>query len=95
MAAYFIAHGTLKDPGKMEEYVERSGPIVERFGGEFLTVGGVAAVLTGSHSHTRTAIFRFPDTASVQSWYNSEDYKLLWPLREEAGEFDFIVIEEY
>lgn len=95
MAAYFIAHGTLKNPEKMLEYVDRSGPIVARFGGEFISVGEVKAVLTGSHRHKRTAIFKFPDVASVEAWYNSDDYRALWPLRNEAGDFDFIAVEEY
>lgn len=95
MAAYFIAHGTLKDPAKMAEYVEKSGPIFAAHGGEFLTVGEVKAVLTGTHSRKRTAIFKFPDVASAERCYNSEAYKALWPLRGEAGDFDFIVMEEY
>ena len=95
MAAYFIAHGTLKDAKKMEEYVERSSPIVASFGGEFIGVGNVSAVLTGSHNHKRTALFKFPNTAAVESWYNSEPYKELWPLRKQAGDFDFVVFEEY
>ena len=95
MAAYFIAHGTLKDPKKMEEYVERSGPIFASFGGEFITVGEVSAVLTGTHGHKRTAMFKFPDTKSAEACYNSEAYKELWPLRQAAGDFDFIVFEEH
>lgn len=95
MAAYFIAHGTLRNPEKMAEYVARSGPIFAAFGGEFLAVGDVKSVLTGSHGHKRTAIFRFPDVASAEACYNSEAYRALWPLRREAGDFDFIVMEEY
>lgn len=95
MAAYFIAHGTLKDPKKMEEYVAKSGPIFAEHGGHFLTVGEVKTVLTGSHGHKRTAIFVFPDVASAEACYNSEAYRALWPLRHEAGDFDFIVMEEY
>ena len=95
MTAYFIAHGTLRDPDKMAEYAERSGPVVEKHGGEFITVGDVKSVLTGSHNHKRTAIFRFPDVASAEAWYNDPEYRELWPLRSEAGDFDFIVVEEY
>lgn len=95
MAAYFIAHGTIKNPQKMEDYVARSGPIFAAHGGQFLTVGDVKAVLTGSHSQKRTAIFVFPDVAAAEACYNSDAYRALWPLRHEAGDFDFIVIEEY
>ncbi|MBT9246214.1 DUF1330 domain-containing protein (plasmid) [Gemmobacter fulvus] len=95
MAAYFIAHGTVKDAAKMLEYVDRSGPCVAAFGGEFLTVGEVKSVLTGRHDHKRTAIFKFPDVAAAEGWYNSDAYRALWPLRNAAGDFDFIVMEEF
>ena len=95
MAAYFIAHGTVRDDAKMQEYVENVGPIVEAFGGEFITVGEVKSILTGEHAHKRTAIFKFPDVASIEAWYNSDDYRAFWPLRNEAGDFDFIAVEEY
>jgi uncharacterized protein (DUF1330 family) len=95
MAAFFIAHGTIHNPAKMEEYVAKSGPIFAAHGGQFLTVGDVKAVLTGTHTQKRTAMFIFPDVASVEACYNSEAYRALWPLRREAGDFDFIVVEEY
>ena len=95
MSAYFIAHGTIRNPSKMDEYVEKSGPIFASFGGEFLTVGGVTHILTGSHNRERVAIFKFPDAAAAEACYNCDAYKRLWPLRAEAGDFDFIVFEEY
>jgi uncharacterized protein (DUF1330 family) len=95
MTVYFIAHGTVKDSDKMQRYVAESGPVVARHGGEWLTTGEVKSVLTGRHAHLRTAIFRFPSLADAEGWFNDPDYKKLWPLRAEAGDFDFILIEEY
>jgi uncharacterized protein (DUF1330 family) len=95
MAAYFIAHGTVTDQTKMSEYVEKSGPIFASFGGEFVTVGGVTHVLIGSHSRDRVAMFKFPNSTAAEACYNSDAYKALWPLRQEAGDFDFIGFEEF
>lgn len=95
MTVYFIAHGTIKDPEQMRRYVEMSSPIVARHGGEWISTGEVKAVLTGSHAHARTAIFRFPSMAHVEGWYNDPEYKKLWDFRKQAGDFDFIAVEEY
>jgi uncharacterized protein (DUF1330 family) len=92
---FFIAHGTVKNPEKMQKYVELSGPIVARHGGEWLTTGEVKAVLTGHHTHVRTAIFRFPSLEDAQGWFNDPEYKKLCDLRAEAGDFDFLLVEEY
>ena len=50
----------------MSEYVEKSGPIFTSFGGEFVTVGGVTHVLTGTHEE-RVAMFKFPDAAAARA----------------------------
>lgn len=95
MTVYFIAHGTIKDPEKMERYVEASAPFVARYGGEWISTGEVKAVLIGSHAHKRTAIFKFPSMAHVEGWYYDPDYRKLWDFCQEAGDFDFIAVEEY
>jgi uncharacterized protein (DUF1330 family) len=95
MTVYFIAHGTVKDNAKMQQYVEQSGPVVARHGGQWLTTGEVKSVLTGKHGHVRTAIFTFPSVADAEGWFNDPEYKKLWALRSEAGDFDFILVEEY
>ena len=95
MAAYFIAHGTVTDHAKMSAYVEKSEPIFASIGGEFVTVRGVTHVLTGTHERERVAMFKFPDAAAAEACYNSDAYKAPWPLREQAGDFDFIVFEEF
>jgi len=95
VTAYFIAHGTLKDAEKMQQYVALCGPVMARHGGEWVTTGEVKSVLTGKHTQQRTAIFKFPSTAHAEAWYNDPEYKKLWDFRKECGDFDFLVVEEY
>jgi uncharacterized protein (DUF1330 family) len=40
-------------------------------------------------------MFKFPNSTAAEACYNSDAYKALWPLRQEAGDFDFIVFEEF
>jgi uncharacterized protein (DUF1330 family) len=95
MAAYFVAHGTVKDPAKLAQYVERASPYVAAAGGEFIAVGDVKWVLLGEHPHKRVAVFRFPDATSARAWFDNPAYQALAPLRSEAGDFVFLVFEEY
>jgi len=94
MAAYLISHSTIKDEAKLAEYVEKSSPIAAEYGAEFITVGPVTAVLNGSHAHKRVAMFKFPNTTAIEDWFHCEAYKALWPTREAAGDFDFVVFED-
>lgn len=95
MTAYFIAHGTLRNAEKMQRYVALSGPLMARHGGEWISTGEVKRVLTGSHAHVRTAIFRFPSVEHAEAWFNDPEYKALWDFRKECGDFDFILVEEF
>lgn len=94
MAAYFIAHGTVKDPDKLRQYIERASPFVEAAGGEFVCTGDVKAVLVGDHGHERVSIFRFPDIQSARQWFDTDGYQALKPLRSEAADFTFLIFEE-
>ncbi|WGD29736.1 DUF1330 domain-containing protein [Ancylobacter sp. WKF20] len=94
MTAYFIAHGTVKDPEKLQLYIERAGPYVAAAGGEFVSTGELADVLIGEHTHKRISIFRFPDAKAARSWFDTEEYQGLRHLRNEAADFTFLVFEE-
>ncbi|SCW35757.1 MULTISPECIES: DUF1330 domain-containing protein [unclassified Pseudomonas] len=93
MTAYFLAFGTVKDPEKLAEYIERSGPSVAHHGGKYVGVDEQTVVLLGKHKHPRTALFTFPDSASCQAWFDSASYQKLEGLREDAGDFVFIVFD--
>jgi uncharacterized protein (DUF1330 family) len=93
MTAYFLAFGTVKDPEKLAEYIERSSPSVAQYGGEYVGVSEQTVVLLGEHKHPRTAMFTFPDAATCQAWYDSSSYQQLEGLREQAGDFVFMVFD--
>lgn len=95
MAAFLIVHSRLTDVDKFQEYVSASASSVAAFGGEYLLGGSLMSVLEGSHDKDRTVVFKFPDSDNVKSWYLSEAYTKVKPLREGTGEFDFLVIESF
>jgi uncharacterized protein (DUF1330 family) len=90
MSAYVLIHGTPKDKEKMNKYSAAAGPIVAKYGGEFLAKGA-ADVLSGEHSHKIAVLIKFPDAETVHKWYASEEYQALIPTREEGIESTFIL----
>lgn len=94
MAAYFIAHGTVKDQAKLQQYINSSAPYVAAAGGELVCTGNVHAVLVGAHDHQRVTVFKFPDIAAARAWFDTDGYQALKPLRTDAADFTFLIFED-
>jgi uncharacterized protein (DUF1330 family) len=94
MAAYLIAHVKVKDAQKMQEYGAQAGATFAPFGGAAMVRGKVVEVLAGAHAGQAALIAKFPDAKSARDWYNSPAYQALIPLRDEAMEPTFVLIEE-
>ena len=94
MAAYMIAHVTVKNPEKLQEYASQAGPTFAPFGGAPIARGKVVEVLTGAHAGHSALIAKFPDAQAARDWYNSPAYQALIPVRDEAIDATFVLIEE-
>ncbi|MFD1344609.1 DUF1330 domain-containing protein [Litorisediminicola beolgyonensis] len=76
MACYVIASVEVTDPEDYVNYASHTEASVAPFGGEFLVKGGAQSVVEGS-APDRHAVIRFPDRASAEAWYGSDDYQRL------------------
>lgn len=94
MATYLIAHVKIKDPAKLQEYAAAAGPTFAPFGGAPVARGKVVSVLAGAHVGDTALIARFPDTAAARNWYDSPAYQALIPLRDQAVDATFVLLEE-
>lgn len=82
MPAYFLVDiREIKDAAKMEEYKARITPVVEKFGGRYLVIGGPFEVLEGSSAPVFPVMIQFPDMDPARCWYDSEEYRELKSLR--------------
>ncbi|MCE5972260.1 DUF1330 domain-containing protein [Sinirhodobacter sp. WL0062] len=81
MPAYLIADETITDPDTFEEYKRAVLPLIEQFGGRFLSRGGELDVLEMGAGWVpgRMVIIEFPSMSALKEWYNSKDYA---PVRE-------------
>ncbi len=82
---YVIAQITVTDPDTYPEYVAIVGPIIEKFGGEFLVRGGRAQSFEGTPPGDRNVVIRFPSYATAQAWYHSDEYAQAKRLRMSAS----------
>ena len=92
-AACIIGHVAVRDSAKWDDYCAGVPSTLAPFGAALLLRGRRVRVLTGEHSHTDTVVIRFPDAASVESWYASAAYQALIPLREAAADVTIVAFE--
>ena len=80
-AYFFVDIREIKDAAKMEEYKARVSPIVEKFGGRYLVVGGPFQVVEGEWKPVFPVLIEFPSMEDARRWYDSQDYRQLKQLR--------------
>ncbi|WP_151796281.1 DUF1330 domain-containing protein [Acinetobacter soli] len=74
MSAYWIAHVTIHDMQQYQEYMKLAPAAFEKYGAKFLARGGESICLEGQ-AYQRHVIIEFPDLATAQQCYDSEEYK--------------------
>lgn len=85
MSAYLIAEHLITDEALFDKYRSQVVPMIERYGGRYLTRAGAHEVLSGNWKPTRAVIIEFPDMASLKRWYDSSEYQPLAALRRGTG----------
>jgi uncharacterized protein (DUF1330 family) len=68
-------------------------PIIERFGGRYLTRVGSHEVLDGNWRPNRVVIIEFPDMAAMRALYSCANYQPLIALRRSAATDVIIAVD--
>ncbi|WP_111977500.1 DUF1330 domain-containing protein [Algibacillus agarilyticus] len=92
MTTYVVIGFNIKDTEKLKAYSTQAAPTVAKFEGEFLVKGSVLP-LCGQYDYNVQAIIQFPSKELAESWYASEEYQALIPLRTQAIDCHFQIIE--
>jgi uncharacterized protein (DUF1330 family) len=93
MASYGV--GILRDVKMgppIVEYLERIDATLAPYGGHFIVHGGELEVLEGT-SPGVLIVIEFPDRASARTWYASEAYQEILPLRTENSVSTIFLVE--
>ena len=72
--AYILVDVKIKNNENYDKYKSLAKPLVEKFGGKYLTRGGhMEVILDELWSPTRMVLVKFPDKKSAMKWYDSEE----------------------
>ena len=90
MAVYLVGHITVKDDGLWQEYVAGVQESLAPFDARTLFRGQLIEILAGEHEHDLVVVIEFADHSTLDTWYGSEKYQSLIPLRDKAA--DVVII---
>ncbi len=93
MAAYIITQVNVHDQATFDEYRAKAGPVLAKFGGEFLVRGGRMEVLEGDWPYPRGVIIKFPDRKTAKRWHESAEYGAIKTLRHASAKANMIVVD--
>jgi len=94
MPAYLIADETIEDAKTFDEYKRAVLPLIEKFGGRFLSRGGEAEVLEAGRGWRpdRMVIIEFPTMDALKDWYHCADYAPVRDIRFRSAKSTLIAL---
>lgn len=94
MTAYCLFDNLeVNDPEKLDQYRKRAGPIVEKYGGKYVAIGGRVELMEGTWRPTFPVIIEFASLEAATRWYESDEYRELKALRLSAVKSNAVFIE--
>ena len=94
MSAYcFFDNLEVTDAAKLEEYKNRVAPVVEKYAGRYIVLGGKMDVVEGDWQPVFPVIIEFPSLEQAHRWYDSDEYRELKALRLSAVRSNAVFIE--
>ena len=93
MTAYVIARVNVTNPEKYKGYQALTPDAIAKNGGKFLARGGPVVTMEGDDESRRVVVLEFDDVASAKAFYDSPEYREARAARENAADFQMIIIE--
>lgn len=81
------------DAAKLEEYKSRVAPVVEKYGGRYVVLGGKVELMEGQWRPTFPVMIEFPNLDRARQWYFSDEYRELKELRLSAVKSNAVLLE--
>jgi uncharacterized protein (DUF1330 family) len=91
---YWIAHVTVTDPVRYQDYVAANAAAFSKYGAKFLVRGGPFEARAGT-PRDRHVVLEFESYAKAKACYDSPEYQHARAIRDEASTADVIIIEGY
>ncbi len=94
MPVYVIAQMEVHDVEMYREYGEKVLPMVAASGGNLLAATD-ADVHEGTLPYRRTVIVEFPSMEAAKTWYESDEYQAILPLRTKSTTGTVFMVEGF
>jgi len=91
--AYVVAEITVTDMDAYREYVAAAFPVIQKFGGRFLTRGGTTLAVEGAPPAERVMIIEFASLDQAKAFEYSQDYTDIAPLRQRSAQSRLFIVE--
>lgn len=85
MSAYAIFDVDIYDLQRYQDFMTQVKPVVESFGGKYLSRGGAHKVYEGEWEPRRIVLFEFPSMDDLEGFYYSDTYQGLKTIRDECS----------
>lgn len=91
--AYVVAEIDVKNLDTYREYVAAAFPIIQKYGGKFLTRGGTTIAVEGTPPAQRVMIIEFSSLAQAKAFEYSKEYTEIAPLRQSSADSRLFIVE--
>ena len=94
MAAYIIVDLLeISDPATFQDYAQKAGPTVAKYGGKALVARGKLETFEGQWKPGNVVVLEFPNMARAKEWHNSTEYQPLKAQRMKSARTNMILVE--
>ncbi|HEY5662412.1 MAG TPA: DUF1330 domain-containing protein [Ilumatobacter sp.] len=93
MTALCIVYERVHDEDEFARYRRSVMPTLEPFGARFLVRGGAFTVPEGDMPFTQIAVLEFPSREAAESWYDSDAYQAVLPIRLGAATCQLVIVD--
>jgi uncharacterized protein (DUF1330 family) len=90
---YLIAEIDVQDAGQYAKYTAQTPAAVAKHGGKFVVRGGVWDAVEGRSPQGRVVVIEFPSLDAARTFYQSDDYQPLIPIRQSASTGRVFLVE--
>jgi uncharacterized protein (DUF1330 family) len=93
--AYVVIEAKLKqsEMERFASYASKVLPLVEKYGGQYIVLGGRHEPLEGDWGETKVVLHKWPNAEMAKQFWDSDDYQEVKSIRDGTGEFRIMLVE--
>jgi uncharacterized protein (DUF1330 family) len=93
MPAYIIVEISIEDPATYDHYKTLAPASIARYGGKYLSRGGLTTALEGTWAPERFVILEFANAGQARRWWMSPEYAEAKALRQSCATTQMLLVE--